>query len=139
MAADLMKDVKKYLVSRTASTPIPIAVTATLGFGKNLFIGREPASPLNCITLYPTGGSAPEVVRLAQNPTFQVRIRNINWAKGYAIGNAIVKDFHMNTTVCASSHGKLFAMQSEPIPIGVNDNDTANLFTINFAVKHTRF
>lgn len=134
-----MTDIKRYLVSQPISSTIVINMGATFGFGKNLFIGREPASPLSVVTLYPTGGPAPDITRLTSNPTFQVRIRNVSWATGYAIGNAIIKDFHENTDVCASVHGKVFAMQSEPFPIGVTDNDAANLFTCNFYVKMTRY
>lgn len=137
--ANLLLDVKKYLVSKTITDTIPAAVTATLGFNRNLFIGREPASPLNSIVLYPTGGAGPDISRLTQNPTFQVRIRNSSWQKGYNIGLAFVNDFHENTDICASSHGKVFAMQSSPIPIGPTDSGDGSLFTVNFFVKHTRY
>ena len=57
MAGNLLDDVKKYFTSQSLTASIPTVVGSTLGFGRNLFIGREPSSPVNCITIYPTAAS----------------------------------------------------------------------------------
>lgn len=137
--SNLLLDVKRYLENQTLGDAIPTACATTLGFGRNLFIGREPASPLSVVTIYPTGGPAPNITRLTSNPTFQVRIREISWSRGYEIGNAFIKQFHENMDVCGSVPGKIFAVQSSPIPIGPNEEDTTYAFNCDFMVKHVRY
>jgi len=139
MAGNLLDDVKKYFVSQTLTASIPSVVGSTLGFGRNLFIGREPSSPVNCITIYPTGGFAPDVSRSTETPTIQIRIRNSSYPTGYKIGNMIIKKFHENTDICASSRGKCFAVQSQSIHIGITDDATAHIFTTNFMFKNIRY
>ena len=139
MAGNLLDDVKKYFVSQSLTASIPTVVGSTLGFGRNLFIGREPSSPVNCITIYPTGSYSPDISRSTETPTIQIRIRNTSYFTGYKIGNMIGKKFHENTDICASSRGKCFAIQSQVIPIGITDDATAHLFVINFMFKNIRY
>lgn len=136
---NILTDVKKYLVSQVKTASIPTVVGSTLGFGRNLFIGREPSAPANCLTIYPTGGYAPDVSRPTETPTVQIRIRNTSYVTGYNIGHTIIKKFHENTRICASVHGKCFAMQPQPISIGVTDDSSAHLFTCNFMFMNTRY
>lgn len=137
--ADIITDVKKYLVARALTDTIPTALTATLGFGKNLFIGSEPATPVNCITLYPTGGFASSVSNRTRTPTLQVRVRHSNYSKGYAVTEAFIKDFHGKTNMLASAKGKCFSMQSGPYSLGKNEENTAHLFTTNFYFRNVEY
>ena len=139
MAGNLLDDVKKYLVSQPLTASIPSVVGSTLGFGRNLFIGREPSSPTNCVTIYPTGGYSPDISRSTETPTIQIRIRNTSYPTGYKIGNMIGKEFHENTSICASVRGKCFSMQSQAMPIGLTDDSTAHIFVINFMFKNIRY
>jgi hypothetical protein len=50
-----LDDIGTYLAA--ASTP-----TQALTVGTNLFLGRRPDTPDTCVTVYETGGTAPELV-----------------------------------------------------------------------------
>ena len=77
-----------------------ILVTAGLSLvvGTNLFIGEEPPTPANTVTIYDTPGSAP---MLTQNrterydyPAIQIRVRNTIYLTGYALIEAIRVALH---------------------------------------------
>lgn len=58
--------------------------------GWGLFVSNEPEKPGNCITVYDTGGGEEDTDELdISSPTFQVRIRCVNYAEGYERHRAI--------------------------------------------------
>jgi len=63
---------------------LSLLVTGRVGVGgTNIFIGREPTSPNNCLTIYDTGGPSQDA-RLALNESyFQLRSRHISYESGY--------------------------------------------------------
>lgn len=55
-------------------------------FGENLFIGREPANPSNCVTIFDTAGANP-VLTLSKEEyeytSVQIRIRDTSYENGW--------------------------------------------------------
>jgi hypothetical protein len=59
-------------------------------FGETVFIGTEPESPVNTITLYDTGGEAPVGDDFGIDiSNFQVRVRHSDYTAGYAVVKSI--------------------------------------------------
>lgn len=52
--------------------------------GTELFSAVEPAQPPDTITLFDTGGFAPDVTANYMRPTVQVRVRAVDYREGYA-------------------------------------------------------
>lgn len=64
-----------------------------LTFGTNLFIGREPSSPDNCVTVFDTPG-APPLLTFARGenyyyPSVLIRVRNRSYQDGWTLINDI--------------------------------------------------
>jgi hypothetical protein len=69
-----------------------------LTFGTNLFIGREPPTPNNTVTIYDTGGDRPDL-HMDRNerydrPSIQIRVRNISYEAGWSLINDIKDSLH---------------------------------------------
>jgi len=103
-----------------------VAYLATEGlgtFGTDIFIGYEPVSPMNTITLYPTGGPkiGAEVDR--DTPTMQVRVRNESYQGGWSVAWNAFTLLDTTTNFLATLKGRCFATQSQPVYMGRGEND----------------
>ena len=68
-----------------------------LVFGTNLFIGREPAKPDNCVTIYDTPSYGPDLTMDKQSyerPSIQIRVRNENYVAGWTMIQHIMDHLH---------------------------------------------
>ena len=91
-------------------------------FGTNLFIGHEPSTPVDVVTLYPTGGSPPSADRDKEYPTAQVRVRNSSYVSGLAKAEEILGLLHKNEDYLSTIRGRCFATQTSPSMIGRGEN-----------------
>lgn len=125
-----------------------LLVTAGLGGDAGvddwaIYRGQEQTVPFNTITVYDTGGPLPGyfydvTVAETQYPTFQIRVRGVDYDTAYAKMEAI-KDY-LNTvtgwfvTVGAerTEYGRPF-QTSEIFSLG-KDEGGRSLFTINFKI-----
>jgi hypothetical protein len=111
--------------------------TAGVGtFGTDLFIGKEPSSPDNCVSVKDTGGFPPE--RHANyRPTVQVLVRNNGYLDGYAKAAAVYTALHekTNTSVSTTRYLHVLAM-GEIIYVG-QDEAGRCLFSLNFEIRRT--
>ena len=66
--------------------------------GENLFIGKEPDSPNNCVTIFDTPGFPPQLTYIqGENyfyPSIQIRVRNIDYLDGWEMVNDIKNLLH---------------------------------------------
>ena len=65
-----------------------------LTLGLNLFVGSEPTSPANVITIYDTGGYPPDQTLdgdLIYRHSIQIRLRNTSYPTGFA-QMALIRD-----------------------------------------------
>lgn len=69
-----------------------------LVFATNLFVGKEPTSPDDCVTLFDTTGFPPLLTLDGSGgyyyPSIQVRIRNRSYPTAMALAQAIVLALH---------------------------------------------
>ena len=129
----LLTDVGTYLAAATVST-------ADLTLGTNLFLGREPASPDTCVTLYEPGGAAPDdpvggnTAPSLENPGLQVRSR----AAAYSTAQSLAVDVWallakvINETLTSTTYLKISPVQS-PFALDRDDQDRM-IFVCNFDV-----
>ena len=69
------------------------------GANGNLFVGREPDSPDNCVTIFDTPGGPPQLVLGTDgneyySPMVQVRVRNNDYRIGYNLAHDIMVALH---------------------------------------------
>ena len=77
-----------------------IEAESTLGlvFAENLFIGKEPSAPDNCVTIFDTP-SFPPMLTLDRDgnyeyPSVQIRVRNNQYQAGWDLLNSIKETLH---------------------------------------------
>lgn len=103
----------------------------TQNFGEwanDINVSLEPSEPVECITLYDTGGQDPDSDEQdVFNKTIQIRIRTLNYLETY-IKLEQIRDLLINQTI-AGING--IWMQGDILYIGRDDNDR-HLFTTNF-------
>ena len=117
----LLDEVVTYLVDEGVGT-----------FGTNIFIGSEPKTPRNVVTLYPTGGPkrSPHYSD-RDTPTMQVRVRNESYVTGWNTAFTIFGLLDKEEDYLETLRGRCFALQSQPLFIGRGENNEF-LFTQNF-------
>lgn len=118
--ATLLDEVVSYLVSQNLGT-----------FGTDLFVGFEPDTPTNTVTLYPTGGEPPNALGGKEFPTVQVRVRSGTYLDGYNKAEAIYAVLHRQRDFLSTFRGRCFALQSSPMFLGKGVNGEF-IFTQNF-------
>ena len=68
-----------------------------LVYGTSLFIGKEPATPINSVTIFDTPGFAPALGLTSQGyeyPSIQIRVRNKKYIDGWNIIEGIKNSLH---------------------------------------------
>ena len=66
-------------------------------FADNLFVGREPEAPDNCVTIFDTPGYPPALGLTNQGyeyPSIQIRVRNRKYVDGWSIIEGIKNALH---------------------------------------------
>lgn len=99
----------------------------------------EPSTPDNVVTLYDTGGQEPDTDQLdLMRPTFQVRVRNLDPALGYAMQERI-RDLLMlpGRIVTADSAFVMITPSSDIASLG-RDETGRFLTTLNYSAIRER-
>ena len=68
-----------------------------LKYADSLFIGNEPAKPVNCVTLFDTSGFGPDLALETQGydrPAIQIRIRNTRYTTAMGLAEEIKDALH---------------------------------------------
>jgi hypothetical protein len=69
-----------------------------LVFTTNLFIGREPSTPDDCVTIFDTPGAPPQsTLQKGENyyyPSIQIRVRDTKYVDAEALANDIMVSLH---------------------------------------------
>jgi hypothetical protein len=110
-----------------------------LTYATNLFRGREPSSPRNCVTVYDTMGFAPDLDLDGNNgyerPSVQIRVRNADYDTGLELAQSIKDVLHgvsqetWNTTLYS-----VIYCSSGPALLDWDDNNNAR-FVLNFNIQ----
>lgn len=101
--------------------------------GWSISISGEPAEPATAITIYDTGGQAPETDEMdVLRPTFQVRVRGPKYSDAYEKQKAVRKFLTKHApVVIATVQCIQFVMTSEIMSLGRDDNDR-HVLTANY-------
>lgn len=110
-----------------------------LVFPTNLFVGREPTSPDNCVTLFDTGGFGPLVTLDGANnyfyPSIQVLVRNRSYPAAYDLIHSIVSTLHgrSNEVIDGTTYLSIVCA-SEPAFLDWDENGRVH-FVSNFHIQ----
>ena len=121
-ASALLEDVGNYLATQGLG----------LSEGTNLFLGTLPDQPDDAVALYETGGGAPSLVDSTDTPSWQVRVRNTDYATGRSMIETIWNALHGLTAVAlgGTTYKLIWALQS-PVAVG-RDIKQRHEWTANF-------
>jgi hypothetical protein len=107
-------------------------------FATNLFIGKEPTLPKNCITIFDTPGFAPMLGLDTQGyeyPSIQIRVRNTKYLDGWNIINGIKDALHGQAQiVIGTTLYSVIYCSSGPAHLDWDDNGNAR-FICNFNLQ----
>jgi len=113
--------------------------TLGLTFASNLFIGRNPKSPDNTVTIFDTEGFAPEPTLdkdvMLYNSSVMLHIRNNKYEVGLTLAHNIMD--HLHSRAQEEWNGTLYTAiraAGEPALLSWDDNERA-IFSINFNMK----
>jgi hypothetical protein len=125
------EDVKDMLLSESS---------LGLEFADNLFIGKEPVTPKNVVTIFDTYGRPPQLTLEGQGanyyyPSVQIRVRNSNYRTGWNLINSIMSVLHGRAN--ETWNGTLYTViycSSGPALLDWDDNGLVR-FIINFNLQ----
>lgn len=110
-----------------------------LEYTTNLFIGTEPTSPDNCVTVYDTPGDAPDLtmdITEYNRPSVQVAVRNRVYTDGWDLINSIKGVLHGTSHLTWNgTRYELILCSGEPAPLGWDDTGKRVRFVANFNVQ----
>lgn len=105
-----------------------------LAYGTDLFVGREPHKPQNCVTIFDTPGGAPDEYynqdAAYYYPSVQIRVRNVDYVIGWNLINDIKVLLHNRAQ--ETWNGALYsaiACSSEPALLDWDENNRARFVT----------
>lgn len=133
-------DIKDILAAAdTSSAALSLDLNfATDGTG-NLHIGKEPAKPRNCVTIFDTSGFPPYLGLNAvgyEYPSIQIRVRNSSYVNGWNLIESIKNLLH-GTSHYLCSNGTLYTViycSSGPALLDWDDNGNCR-FVCNFNLQ----
>lgn len=116
-----------------------VADSLGLTFADNLFIGREPTVPKNCVTIFDTPGFPPQLT-LKQGedyfyPSIQIRVRNTDYRTGWNLIKDIMTSLHgrANETWNETLYTVIYC-SSGPALLDWDENNRAR-FIVNFNLQ----
>ena len=111
-----------------------VAGSLSLVVGTNLFIGREPEAPNDCVTIFDTPGHPPEMYYSNEYryfyPSIQIRVRDIEYLEGWDLINDIKLLLHNRGQ--ETRNGTLYsaiACTIEPALLDWDQNNRARFVT----------
>ena len=127
------KDIVQYLEQAGESSGFDDLV-----YGTNLFIGKEPSKPINCVTIFDTPGFSPQLNLTTQGyeyPSIQVRVRNDKYTTGWTLIERIKTSLHgLNQQTINGTLYSVVYCSSGPALLDWDDNGNCRLvcnFNIN--------
>jgi len=122
--------IKEMLIADT-----PLGLT----FATNLFIGREPVKPNNCVTIFDTPGFAPLLTLDGGGyyyPSIQIRVRNTDYQTGWSLVHKIMVSLHGRGNETSSDETLYTGIycSSGPALLDWDENNRAR-FIVNFNIQ----
>ena len=104
----------------------------------NMFVGREPTTPDNCVTVFDTPGYGPQLTMDAAQyefPSVQIRVRNRTYVAGWNVINGIKDALHGRAH--ETWNGTLYSVivcANGPFLLDWDENNRAR-FVVNFDIQ----
>ena len=113
---------------------LTIEIKSLLTSVSNVYRGNMPDSPDNSICIYNTGGF-PRILATSklEEPTFQVKVRNMSYTTGETLCNTIKDLLHGSSTTDVL----MIEQQGDTLDIG-RDASNRQEWTINFRCYYQR-
>lgn len=106
--------------------------------GQDLFVSFQPSEPDDCITIYDTGGYAPDIDVPLRDPTCQVLVRSADYPVAMERAQAVFNLLHAKANYALGGAWiYLSKAEHEPTPIGPDENGRPEI-TLNFHFKIRR-
>ena len=135
----IVNTVALYLESLTATdvagSPICKAFGDSFTFGTNLFIGLEPVSTVDTLTIIPYGGLRPDRDKKRQAAAIQLRFKTSSRYKSLSVQQACIDTLDSNYL---NGGGFMRANSSAPMIIMSEDNDRKIVSVSNYIVKYIK-
>jgi hypothetical protein len=138
MALLITDEFKKYFTGLTSTSAIVTAWGTTFVNGSNLFVGEESEAHRDMLTIYPTGGGPPDKDGYRMESSVQIRIKSTSNSTGLKTMQEIINVMNQNVNVCASANGRVYALQSNPMPLDKLEGGKFSIFTSNYNIKHIK-
>lgn len=128
----MLNDFAEYLAAQGVGTYEPDDV------GGDIFIGKQPPVPDNCITLYEAEGDPPDLAAPLDRPGMQVIVRHPLYYAGRARCTDVEAKLHGLTEQVFNGTRYLLVKQTgSPIPLGTDKNDRFE-WSINYLIIKER-
>jgi hypothetical protein len=113
-------------------------ISLDLRFADNLHVGKEPSTPIKCVTIYDTGGPGPDLGFTTKDycrPSFQIRVRHSKYLEAMSIAEEIKTALHGKAQ--ETWNGTLYTVilcTSDPALLEYDENGNAKV-VINFSAQ----
>lgn len=114
-----------------------------LSLAQTLFIGKEPALPADCVTIFDTPGRPPDLTLQGNartgfySPSIQIRVRSVTYLDGWQLVNSIKEFLHgINNEVKGGSTYLCIKCVQEPFLLDWDEKGRAR-FVVNFDIQRT--
>jgi len=111
-----------------------------LSFADNLFIGRTPVHPDNCVTIFDTPGKLDYTLNQSdfQAPAIQIQVRNNNYLQGYQMAMAI--SFALTKIMNIEVNGVVYnSIRATSLPFLLEwDQNNRVVFVVNYEIISMR-
>jgi len=107
-------------------------------FANNLFTNKEPGSPIECVTIFDTGGLSPSLGLTTQGyeyPSVNIRVRGINYIDTWNLANDIKDSLHGRAQ--ETRNGTLYSViycSNGPYLLDWDDNGNCRI-VLNFNIN----
>ena len=110
-----------------------------LTFATNLFVGSEPTTPDDCVTVYDSSEAPPQLTFQQGEdyfyPSVQIVVRNISYQDGWSLVNSIRDALHGRAgETWNSTYYSLIYCFSGPVSLGWDAQGRVS-FSVNFNIQ----
>ena len=102
-------------------------------FNSNLFVSKEPSEPINCLTIYDTGGGDQNPKLAIDLCSIQIRSRNVSYVDGYKLLFRIRKFIEGKSSVIVNNT-HYFGFFSQNVLSLNRDNKNYAIWVLNIKV-----
>ena len=127
-----------HLTGLSATHPVCDQLGTTFSATRNLFVFTEYMKNATCLTVIPYAAGPPNVDGYRQEAGVQLRLKTRSMDTGFRTQQALINHLHENTDVCASTNGKVFAVQSVPIFLEYEEGEEFKVIISNYIVKYVK-